>query len=161
MLQQFLPLAVLKPSLIPIINLGWCIVATVLTACSIETMGVYKDWYPKTMLQQFLPLAVLKRSKVYVEYYYMTRLQQFLPLAVLKLCVHGRILRHADCCNSSYRLQYWNVWKEFISIPTREPSCNSSYRLQYWNAITPSSSAVTFCCNSSYRLQYWNMWILA
>ena len=61
-LQQYLPLAVLKLySLRQLIN-QLTNVATVLTACGIETIDIFNfsnSFYIK--LQQYLPLAVLKR----------------------------------------------------------------------------------------------------
>ena len=109
-------------------------VATVLTACGIET-----SWYPtlknnwSTPLQQCLPLAVLKLFLTLpIIRRNHCRLQQCLPLAVLKpptgraikpiglklqqclpLAVLKRLINvlsyvHVSCCNSAYRLRYWN-----------------------------------------------------
>ena len=66
-------------------------VATVLTACGIETYSyevpeVAKLWE----LQQYLPLAVLKR--ICDAYMTITMLQQYLPLAVLKLSLFSTSL---------------------------------------------------------------------
>ena len=61
-------------------------VATVLTACGIETNTLSSLIKKSLKLQQCLPLAVLKQAEVTVfsetSYY---SLQQCLPLAVLKL----------------------------------------------------------------------------
>ncbi len=60
-LQQYLPLAVLK-LLFTVTLTFFILVATVLTACGIETLqihGVYLFECPD-VLQQYLPLAVLK-----------------------------------------------------------------------------------------------------
>ena len=88
MLQQYLPLAVLKLLVHFINSLHYILVATVLTACGIETLAVNiandpnilevatvltacgietkrnyaKDFISITSLQQYLPLAVLKRE---------------------------------------------------------------------------------------------------
>ena len=60
-------------------------VATVLTACGIETQSYYVFYFSFRKLQQCLPLAVLKLSSdELVKGTFM--LQQCLPLAVLKLC---------------------------------------------------------------------------
>ena len=106
-LQQCLPLAVLKPLIgaIECAEFNSCnsayrlrywnfllprdvcklkIVATVLTACGIET---HPDCFFERiiyMLQQCLPLAVLKPSDI--------------PVSILP----------SNCCNSAYRLRYWN-----------------------------------------------------
>ncbi len=34
--------------------------------------------------------------------------------------------------------------------------CNSTYRLRYWNLITSLFNGWDPCCNSTYRLRYWN-----
>ena len=134
-LQQCLPLAVLKHlayvHLLVEINMG---VATVLTACGIETN----------------PIRTHSRWSL--------QLQQCLPLVVLKLCCikHVNVLQQLIRCNSTYRLRYWN--------PTNSPalfaclSCNSTYRLRYWNGISSTATLITSlgCCNSTYRLRYWN-----
>ena len=59
-LQQYLPLAVLKRVYFKFwINHIW-IVATVLTACGIETNDLAAQGRQEAQLQQYLPLAVLK-----------------------------------------------------------------------------------------------------
>ena len=61
MLQQCLPLAVLKPFYRLLLALQRRKVATVLTACGIETfMKTASLQFVATTLQQCLPLAVLK-----------------------------------------------------------------------------------------------------
>ena len=86
----------------------------------------------------------------------------------------------ARCCNSAYRLRYWNIKiNTCILFSTR---CNSAYRLRYWNLqsyplgyyssirlqqclpftvlkLTEYWSYTinnSICCNSAYRLRYWN-----
>ena len=61
------------------------VVATVLTACGIETRDRPQDLVD-LMLQQYLPLAVLKLTfRCNIIFILMdTKLQQYLPLAVLK-----------------------------------------------------------------------------
>ena len=74
------------------VTFGWP-VATVLTACGIETW-VYPNWsFNTNMLQQCLPLAVLKPSG-YSEWIFWRyiKLQQCLPLAVLKPKCVGNVL---------------------------------------------------------------------
>ena len=88
-------------------------VATVLTACGIETNLLIKITNIMVKLQQCLPLAVLKPCHPY----------QFLPQ-----CVSLR-------CNSAYRLRYWNDIPFFLRLGDRIRSrCNSAYRLRYWNS---------------------------
>ena len=88
-LQQYLPLAVLKRTISAGLPLSWK-VATVLTACGIETLAV----------------IVTVTRPVF------SSLQQYLPLAVLKLFY----------CFPEFFIEFW--------------SCNSTYRLRYWNTDT-------------------------
>ena len=184
MLQQCLPLAVLK-----LVNFGikfLCLftVATVLTACGIETDHnevIFFEIYFE--LQQCLPLAVLKRYGLSVPVHLLPR----------------------PSCNSAYRLRYWNLnnltnlWflvsvatvltacgietKFNAKSKTRFVCCNSAYRLRYWNdkgddwsskspklvATVLTACGIETCttsqctpntsssgCNSAYRLRYWN-----
>ena len=110
-------------------------VATVLTACGIETSTPF--WTSRccsNQLQQYLPLAVLKR-----------------------FCRQHRVLPHLISCNSTYRLRYWNLSR---GLPTAQfnQGCNSTYRLRYWNIISTFLVLGKACdrCNSTYRLRYWN-----
>ena len=82
-----------------------------LTACGIETRRRFgKLLISSQALQQCLPLAVLKRFNT------------------TSLSLQG------SCCNSAYRLRYWNLWR-YYSIKILVLSCNSAYRLRYWNQI--------------------------
>ena len=64
-LQQYLPLAVLKRIWMLFYKTFNCFVATVLTACGIETHKTLCRFLLKLlMLQQYLPLAVLKPIKL-------------------------------------------------------------------------------------------------
>ena len=116
-LQQCLPLAVLKLKHVSttLINFGiscnsayrlrywnifWLIhsissharVATVLTACGIETLNFFKI-----------------SSTIF------TVLQQCLPLAVLKLVNNSNGFVGLNIsCNSAYRLRYWNAIKAYF-----------------------------------------------
>ena len=86
MLQQYLPLAVLKLSQERnLVDTDLTIVATVLTACGIETINLLLAIHLLPRLQQYLPLAVLKLKKALKLLKTMLMLQQYLPLAVLKL----------------------------------------------------------------------------
>ena len=65
-------------------------VATVLTACGIETSySLLKEKINPALLQQYLPLAVLKQGLALYLHYPHPQLQQYLPLAVLKRPVGG------------------------------------------------------------------------
>ena len=61
LLQQCLPLAVLKPERQTHLSQNAQYVATVPTACGIETLLFFIGTITFPMLQQCLPLAVLKR----------------------------------------------------------------------------------------------------
>ena len=83
-LQQYLPLAVLKPihQLMQLVDMH-VDVATVLTACGIETLLLLPRYlFQNRLLQQYLPLAVLK------------------PLNCSGLKIP------TARCNSTYRLRY-------------------------------------------------------
>ena len=165
-LQQYLPLAVLKLEIsLPTDASSFCFVATVLTACGIETcISASNCAVLDVLLQQYLPLAVLKRPSILHQNVVLLTLQQYLPLAVLKLSnTREDLLTYFPSCNSTYRLRYWNntvsikatdlislqqylplaVLKlnhSIIGFPgMRESSCNSTYRLRYWNLVRISS----------------------
>ena len=85
-LQQYLPLAVLKQLTISVLKSQRLqLVATVPTACGIETLMLYLlNNTLISLLQQYLPLAVLKLDSLKFIFYINFLLQQYLPLAVLK-----------------------------------------------------------------------------
>ena len=67
-------------------------------------------------LQQYLPFTVLKLTFKAKPLSVHTMLQQYLPFTVLKLYwkLYVLLLRNEQCCNSTYRLRYWNS----VPIPT-------------------------------------------
>ena len=135
-------------------------VATVLTACGIETSWDCRySWY-----WSFLVATVLTACGIETHHHYYTmphnheQLQQYLPLAVLK---HENIQHYHRIhfrCNSTYRLRYWN-----------ETECpgfdNRSGRLQQYLPLAVLKQRqfntvfrhTTVGCNSTYRLRYWNL----
>ena len=111
-----------------------CCVATVLTACGIETSS---NW----------PQIFSRRNKV---------------ATVLTACgIETVVCCDSElaicCCNSAYRLRYWNVsFARYVySLLDR---CNSAYRLRYWNLWNECMlhRPLQSRCNSAYRLRYWN-----
>ena len=110
-------------------------VATVLTACGIETFR--QPYSPSSfcLLQQYLPLAVLKRSK----------------LLLYRFWIHS--------CNSTYRLRYWNPQPEshllFSVILLRVATVLTACGIET-NKISNNHLIVSLSCNSTYRLRYWN-----
>ena len=82
-------------------------VATVLTACGIETSQYIERNVSITFgLQQYLPLAVLKPINCSLGYI-TNWLQQYLPLAVLKpQDIQLIVTEGIVSCNSTYRLRY-------------------------------------------------------
>ena len=91
------------------VSIGIKSVATVLTACGIETKH-----FPYGFSRQFdLVATVLTACGIETLYILDVSLkdfllQQCLPLAVLKLeCIRIDLLIQT-CCNSAYRLRYWN-----------------------------------------------------
>ena len=81
-LQQYLLLAVLKLSYIPI-KAVFVVVATVLTACGIETCGMFYLTCHDDHVATYLPLAVLKLKRHLLD-----------------------LLIHYFSCNSTYCLRY-------------------------------------------------------
>ena len=76
------------------------------------------------------------------------KLQQYLPLAVLKLKAASPARPVSPpCCNSTYRLRYWNWRRNSRVINSSERCCNSTYRLRYWN----QTKAHWFTNASQYR----------
>ena len=65
-------------------------------------------WILGIQLQQCLPLAVLKLSVQRTRGVIIRQLQQCLPLAVLKPAITTSLAFTFTCCNSAYRLRYWN-----------------------------------------------------
>ncbi len=157
-------------------------VATVLTACGIETSARNTFLDILFVLQQYLPLAVLKHAyginlkketstlqqylplavlKLFVLIHWTShgdRLQQYLPLAVLKLMVRVDKEWKTISCNSTYRLRYWN----WLSVVTRN---HCWFALQQYLPLAVLKPFVILHgrrkvmpvgCNSTYRLRYWN-----
>ena len=135
-------------------------VATVLTACGIETKFYqFPSWFGKVA-------TVLTACGIETQ----LRISNAFGFSFLS-------------CNSTYRLRYWNrailvAPKAFVSL-----RCNSTYRLRYWNMYqllvgirieqhvatvltvygieTLNNQQIlwddlTERCNSAYRLRYWN-----
>jgi len=66
----------------------------------------------------------------------LTQLQQYLPFTVLKLTHIILPPLTTLCCNSTYRLRYWNVsTNTLFSHRTPLYGCTSTYRLWYWNYL--------------------------
>ena len=59
--------------------------------------------------------------------------QQPLPFTVLKLFLYRFNCIEFSCCNSTYRLRYWNRTPAII-FKLNYLCCNNTYRLRYWNA---------------------------
>ena len=107
-------------------------VATVLTACGIET------------ITEIVSIVIIYN-----------KLQQCLPLAVLKLSWIALDKQHQSCCNSAYRLRYWNRiisqdWWNTIVVATVLTACGIETSSSSWFLGRAAS------CNSAYRLRYWN-----
>ena len=111
-------------------------------------------------LQQHLPLAVLKLHSI-------SPVISVAPVATaLTACgietahfTSHQLVGALLCCNSTYRLRYWNLHACNFDCVIYCNSCNSTYRLRYWNPIQEKWIRVLLmtCCNSTYRLRYWNL----
>ena len=110
LLQQYLPFTVLKLHLPNQPYLYQTEVATVLTVYGIETRMLIEKYFPdQGLLQQYLPFTVLKQYRWW-----------WLSSAI-------------SCCNSTYRLRYWNELILLDADDAHDLGCNSTYRLRYWN----------------------------
>ena len=110
-------------------------VATVLTACGIET---HKLWMVKCLYKQCC------NSTYRLRYWNKSTTSTGMFLYI--------------CCNSTYRLRYWNLSSNTDLIEIIFKSCNSTYRLRYWNVtLLKTMNCFYNSCNSTYRLRYWNI----
>ena len=102
-MQQYLPLAVLKHNAFNLTT-NDSFVATVLTACGIETM--IREVFQNSMdVATVLTACGIETMKPFTASSVPFLLQQYLPLAVLKRLL--RLLPHLSLrCNSTYRLRY-------------------------------------------------------
>ena len=147
----------------------------------------YWNWRPKntseisSLLQQYLPFTVLKLNNPFA-------LSNTLRLVATVLTVYGietfnarSISISVSCCNSTYRLRYWNnnsgfnnqlfQLQQYLPFTVLKPLTkvffiiiSSLIVLQQYLPFTVlklslARSLVTifFSCNSTYRLRYWNM----
>ena len=135
------------------------IVATVLTACGIETWQ--RLWHRQLrclcMLQQYLPLAVLKLLHLALGNHQQS-LQQYLPLAVLKQKYRYFLYLAYISCNSTYRLRYWNDFHASRLLPLllHVATVLTACGIETFNFFMISRFFIPCCCNSTYRLRYWN-----
>ena len=134
-LQQYLPFTVLKlkssHNITSILS-----VATVLTVYGIETIEVIKS--------DFLYVFVATVLTVYgIETKWRIFSIRSTSLVATVLTVYGiettlyfltEACQLTVCCNSTYRLRYWNRQAEAALMRLRN-GCNSTYRLRYWNSI--------------------------
>ena len=139
------------------------------------------------MLQQYLPFTVLKRNILITFSFF----KECISVATV-LTVYGietfkqetNSKMKLSCCNSTYRLRYWNHLLRHQIYLLVYYSCNSTYRLRYWNhsklqaflmrrlevatvltvyGIETLKLKILFLwmwfgsCNSAYRLRYWNL----
>ena len=137
MLQQHLPFTVLKH----------------------PEIGIIFNSSIAASLQQHLPFTVLKHFLCPDPTPQMRRLQQHLPFTVLKPFNSAFSLSFLTlfCCNSTYRLRYWN----FICSANSSQTCLLQQHLPF-TVLKPSIlngflSFYFFSCNSTYRLRYWNL----
>ena len=155
-------------------------VATVLTACGIETLIVKFTRIFNACCNSAYRLRYWNTIEL-VPFVVTLKLQQCLPLAVLKLYRFLHFCKHVLIgCNSAYRLRYWNankIWtsKVYKRVATVLTACgietpralatiSATYGLQQClplavlklPATTIFSLTSTLGCNSAYRLRYWN-----
>ena len=162
-LQQYLPLAVLKLTMI--LGVFWFqgsfLVATVLTACGIET--------PPYFCYQF---------------WYIVDVATVLTACGIETMALKPIWFWISRCNSTYRLRYWNRFHCYYLLLKTDPvatvltACGIETLDVHVNTsffVLKVATVLTACgietskicvrrlslplsCNSTYRLRYWN-WI--
>ena len=107
-------------------------IATVLTACGIETPFNRLLTYLFLVLQQYLPLAVLKPVFGLYRISSGVTLQQYLPLAVLKLSFLTSIKFFNFVLQQYLPLAVLKLSKILLTLMTFSSlDCNSTYRLRY------------------------------
>ena len=112
-----------------------CQVATVLTACGIETLS------DSTFSCSISAVAtVLTACGIETMLHQLHKSLQAKEVAtVLTACgietiqLDSFLVHSFYCCNSAYRLRYWNVREFFAVAQLVGVGCNSAYRLRYWN----------------------------
>ena len=135
-------------------------VATVLTACGIETLelkqgddyvwscnSAYRLRYWNTT--SFAPANVLIAVATVL-----TACGIETMMVLLTAC-------HTYRCNSAYRLRYWNIWRRFRTqrFQFMLQQCLPLAVLKQHD-IKEGEISNTKCCNSAYRLRYWNFHLL-
>ena len=160
-------------------------VATVLTACGIETFLSISDLNNQyASCNSTYRLRYWNLPPLYIPLY-INHVATVLPACGIETITAVNSYRHVQfCCNSTYRLRYWNCHDDYhncccdlffvatvltaCGIETLAINrycylltwmgCNSTYRLRYWNYLTFNILLIDLfdSCNSTYRLRYWN-----
>ena len=135
---------------------------------------------PTLRLQQHLPFTVLKPVDNVIYWPCKKRLQQHLPFTVLKHTSRTHSQFGYLCCNSTYRLRYWNIETSkpltYLIIVATAPTVygiETSACLITQKVFQQLQQHLPFTvlklllaqtwdtqvngCNSTYRLRYWNL----
>ena len=157
-LQQYLPLAVLK-LIVASVTILVNSVATVLTACGIETAdliaGKIGNFYSCNSTYRLRYWNFITRANKVASL--------FVVATVLTACGIETWFFHYQpsiylSCNSTYRLRYWNIifdvtlghfYKLVATVLTVYGIETLNNQQILWDDLTER-------CNSAYRLRYWN-----
>ena len=109
-------------------------VATVLTACGIETNLVADFTQPLNIVATVLTACGIETD----------------------VLVSTKSTIYDTCCNSTYRLRYWNIWTE-RSMRWEKIALQQHLPLAVLKLTVHNSRVIDVeCCNSTYRLRYWD-----
>ena len=181
-LQQCLPLAVLKQAIFttkPVVIMPCCNSAYRLRYWNFATLCASSESSPVATVLTACGIETWKIPRAKPNYW---RLQQCLPLAVLKLTIPGTQGVQGKRCNSAYRLRYWNqlyflgsfrlryelqqclplavlkLMRKILLLSASSGSLQQCLPLAVLKPSRPSSvlASTLAGCNSAYRLRYWN-----
>ena len=142
-LQQYLPFTVLKPCILFSTHrmdaFKRCNSTYRLRYWNRQCLPYHGRHY--IMLQQYLPFTVLKLSSSFARSKGAIWLQQYLPFTVLKLKYALRRYFKMICCNSTYRLRYWNFrllllhvirrLQQYLPFTVLKRACSNRYDYRF------------------------------
>ena len=160
-MQQYLPLAVLKLKLILHKLNFFTNVATVLTACGIETLEALTGWFGDDLFScnstYRLRYWNSRSDAISYSFWWIPSCNSTYRLRYWNKLDAVASSMDWKRCNSTYRLRYWNSFLYPLGINLLRIRCNSTYRLRYWNmSFKFDLNPIISRCNSTYRLRYWN-----
>ena len=132
-------------------------VATVLTACGIETVEYSIPSIVYVCVATVLTACGIETIWPIDQSSPPRLLQQCLPLAVLKRKISVLKKSRYPSCNSAYRLRYWNYHGVvLLSLDSVVATVLTACGIETWYCCSTLEVVTIVCCNSAYRLRYWN-----